>query len=144
MYDNSPETFGVPKVSHWATRGPRRNSDGAILNTALENLFYWDIQGAATAYASANPCVNRRNPVNTATVHTTHAGSLLFVPYEGQYGATGEGMLFGRIFQTLMVDSVAGTFGAEFTVPIDTGVTGVFKVIGMTATQTWRACARKS
>jgi hypothetical protein len=143
MLDNSPEAMGVPRVQHWATKGPRNNG-GTLAGNTVENVYYWDTQGSATSYSAANPAVNRRNPVLTTTVHTTLSGALLFVPYEHQYGSAAAGFLLGRVFQALMTDSAAGAFGSEFTVPIDTGVTGVFKVIGLATSQNWRVCARKS
>lgn len=142
IIDNSPETFGVPRSSYMASKGPRRNSDGSLINQALNAFYYLEVDG--TSYISANSAFGQRNPAIATTVHSTFTGALLFCPFDVQYGVTALGFLQGRLFQTLTVDSTAGTFGAEFTVPIDTGVTGVFKVIGLTTISTWRVCARKS
>jgi hypothetical protein len=136
ILDQTPEALAVPKPTFWSTVGPR--SAGGIAQGGWNYFYYLDPSG--NAYSASNQPVSYNVLYNG--LRLTQAGSLLFMPMESSSSTAY--ILLGRVFQTLLTDSVNTTVGAEITVPIDTGVTGVFKVLGFAVTLSTRVCARKS
>ncbi len=141
ILDQTPEAMTVPRANYFATGGPRNNA-GTINSQAWEAL--WVLAPGGTAYALGAAAGSRRAPSVGTFTRTTFTGALMFAPMEmGKGGGDPLLYLLGRVFQALMLDG-AQIFGAEFTVPIDVAVTGVFKVIGLATASAARICARKS
>jgi hypothetical protein len=136
ILDQTPEALAVPKPTFWSTTGPR-NSGGTIQGGWN---YSWYLDPTASAYASSNQPVCYNMPSSASRL--TQAGSLLFMPME--IVGSANYVLLGRVFQTLLVDSANTTVGAEVTVPLDTGVTGVFKCLGFAVGSFTRVCVRKS
>jgi hypothetical protein len=78
-------------------------------------------------------------PFTTPSSLTTQSGALLFIPITFQ----NYDLVFGKLPNVLWVDSLQA-FNAELTVPIDTGVTGVFRVTGPPLQDIRKMCWRKS
>jgi hypothetical protein len=127
LLDVYPDTIGIPRGYYFASAGPRTTA-GALASQGSDNV--WLLANGATAYSVAPYVYGRSLSGGYATpALVSMTGALVFFPSE--MGATGN-YLFGRKNQALHVDSGQAN-AAELTVPIDTGVTGVFKVVGFTA-----------
>lgn len=127
ILDQTPEAINVPRASCFCSTGPR-NSANTLAGNACDN--YWLLLVGAATYTSSTSYAGcmRMTCTNVAIVRSTIAGSLLVSPQEFAGSATPY-WFYGRVFQALLVDS-GQAFGAQITVPIDTGMTAVFRVLG--------------
>jgi hypothetical protein len=120
-----PEEAGKVRASFVKGQGPRYGAGTSYLNWSYINVR--DI-GFGSYASNGNAVARRINGV--ATVLVTLTGAYMFLPFDiCDYN---QHIWHGRIPQCLLVDDQHAV-GTEFTVPIDTGVTGVFKVSGLAA-----------
>jgi hypothetical protein len=135
VLDATPEAINVPRAFYWATSGPR-SAANALSQNGADNMTTLPLGSTTYAASYYNYC--SYGPTQGLTLsRSTLGGSLLIVPFDIQGGMAPASYLYGRIFQCIMVDA-AQSLGAQITVPIDTGVTAVFRVLGC-ATSTYNS-----
>ncbi len=137
IMDQTPDTLDKVRINYMTSHGPRLTA-GTLSNQTWDDVYLLAVGG--TSYAANNFGISKRGMTATSQLLTV-SGANLFLPVE-YCGAT-PGYMFGRIPQALLVDSAA-TFGAIYTVPIDTGVTGDFQVCGLTTALNARVAWRKA
>jgi len=139
-----PETPGLVRPTFVVQYGPRDHSGNlgnltwAFLNLRELNGGFSNRQGGHVIVRSGNA------PGSPIGLFVTTSGAYMFEPLDlvdATYTSQ-PSYLLGRCPQCLLVDQqhLAGT---EFTVPIDTGTTGVFKVSGLGASSTRKVAFRK-
>lgn len=151
MVDPTPEPLGSFPVYVWGTG--RRTSAGALIGQA-DTWRYWcgryyggtvvSAAGTPTNSIEAPPCCASLNNGNMKM--RTEAGSDVAFPYFMSPDSVSGGNAWlngGRLYQTIVVDFDFGS-GADVTVPIDTGVTGVFRVTRMTSAAPRTFAVRKA
>lgn len=140
MVDPTPEPLGAFPVYVWGTG--RRTSAGVLIGSADQWKFWCGRYYGGTVVSAAGTPVNTiEGPpcciaINNANMKMrTEAGSDVAFPYfMSPDSAAGSNLPLngGRLYQTITVDFDYGA-GTDATVPIDTGVTGVFRVTRMTS-----------
>lgn len=125
------------RASFIASMGPRNNA-GTLQNQNWYNCF--SLLQYGTSYQSSIYSVNYSvdNPATESHLISV-TGAYIFMPWlfvGGSYH-----LLMGRVPQMLLVDGNA-VLGTEFTVPVDVGVNGTFRVFGLTAAQYRRVATR--
>jgi len=137
--ERSPDSISRPM---WLCSGGPRTSGEVLTYNGMSYAHFMDHIGGAVIY-NATPLQNWYNFNRPAGLLTspmkTQSGALLFSPLEFVVG----GMYYGKIPQALLVDA-GQAFKAELVVPIDTGVTGTFKVTGGSTINAQRICRRKA
>lgn len=136
ILDRTPELLAAPRPLYVASQGPR--STGAVLGNQTWHAIWVLIYGG-TAYGASINYVGIRAPVLINYDRMTVSGALMFVPFEIQEGD----FFHGRIPQCLLLDS-GQSFGTDLVVPLDTGVSGTFKVVGCTTAVQGRIAFRKA
>ena len=136
IVDRTPEALAIPRPIYVSSGGPR-STGGAPANQTWNSLYLL-LEGAASYAASLN-YAGYRAPVITTIDRMTMTGALMFAAYEIQES----NWFYGRIPQCLLLDS-GQAFGADLVVPLDTGVTGTFKVVGCTTASAGRIAFRKA
>lgn len=151
MVDPTPEPLGAFPVYVWGTG--RRTSAGALIGSA-DTWRFWcgRFYGGTVISAAGTPVNSVEGPpccsaVNNANMKMkTEAGSDVAFPYfMSPDSASGSNAFLngGRLYQTIVVDFDFGS-GADVTVPIDTGVTAVFRVTRMTSVAPRTFAVRKA
>ncbi len=140
MVDPTPEPLTSFPVYVWGTG--RRTSAGALIGSADTWRFWCGRYYGGTVVSAAGtpsngiegpPCCIAFNNANMKM--RTEAGSDVAFPYFMSPDSVSGGNSWlngGRLYQVITVDFDFGA-GADVTVPIDTGVTAVFKVTRMTS-----------
>ena len=139
ILDRSPEELALPRPIYVCSYGPRSNL-GAITNQSWCSHYGIPVDGVA--YAACNGTsswVVERGIVAAGLNRLTVSGALMPVPFE--FGK--DGWLMGRMPQALIIDG-GQVYGTEITVPLDTGVTGIFKVAGFSADASGKLMFRKA
>lgn len=151
IVDPTPEPLGSYPVYVWGTG--RRTSAGALIASAdLWRFWCGRYYGGTVVSAAGTPSgVINGPPVCAGTDNVnmklrTEAGSDVAFPYFMSPDISSGANTFlngGRLYQTIVVDFDFGA-GADVTVPIDTGVTGVFRVTRMTSAAPRTFAVRKA
>lgn len=136
ILDRYPGDLADPRPIYIASTGPRNNA-GTLTGYDWQNI--WLLREGSTSYTYSAYHAITRAPYTTAISRLTVAGSYLTVPFEVAYDI----YWYGRVPQSLIVDSSLA-FGTELTVPIDTGVTGTFKIVGLATSTYGRLAVRKA
>jgi hypothetical protein len=124
VLDQAPNLMHVPRAQYVCFNGPR-SSAGTYTSYAWEHFY--SMAPGATTYSAKNGYGMIRVPATSSNHRITVAGTLVPVPAE--YGDASSMLFWGRIPQAIAVCSTGLSVGSEVTVPIDTGVNAVFKVI---------------
>ena len=133
VLDHDPEAIDEPRATYWATTGPRQTS-GTLVTNGMGTVFRY----SGTAYAAGG--VATPDPYQGGTCHQLMTGEVLTAPLDVVDAAY---TFLGRQIQALIVDS-ACAFDSDVTVPIDDGVTGTFRVVGLASYVGLRAAWRKA
>jgi hypothetical protein len=137
MLDRTPATFAIPHESCYASAGPRNNA-GTLTTQTIRDVFL--LAPGGTAYATGTSAgFVAHQPLTGTMDRYSMTGAYFCTTYEfctSQYS-------MGRVFQAIMVPSTLA-FGTEIVVPIDTGTTGTFKVVGLVAGLQARVAYRKA
>lgn len=151
MVDPTPEPLAAFPVYVWGTG--RRTSAGALIGSADTWKFWCGRYYGGTVISAAGTPVNSVegppvcNAANNANMKMkTEAGSDVAFPYFMSPDTAAGSNLYlngGRLYQVAVVDFDYGS-GADVTIPIDTGVTGVFRVTRMTSAAPRTFAVRKA
>jgi hypothetical protein len=138
ILDMEPETMSLALYRTFG--GAHRNSAGTVTNNQSSYWYMWSDTAAAVAARS-----DVGNGQSGQNCNKTCAAVYVYSPVMIKTSIYGSGndRWIGRIFQTLRCSDDL-SFGSEVTVPIDTGATGVFKVVGRASSYGSRICVRKS
>lgn len=137
ILDKTPEDLANPRPTYVAHKAPRDTA--GTLDGSRYWSYLWMLIVGGTAYTSGYTYAAIRLPQVQVVDRLTVSGALMFVPYEIQEND----WFHGRIPQVLLVDS-GQAFGAELVVPLDTGVSGTFKVVGCITVYDGRIAFRKA
>ncbi len=138
MLDVSPESVAIPEYRAWQCG--HRNSTGVVGNQSWPELVMMD---GNQPWMSAR--ADTGDPGGSgAQPNKTCAGVFLYTPIMVCTNiATDDPRWVGRLYQCLRCSDELGP-GSEVTVPVDSGVTGVFRVIGRDAAGGCGMCVRKA
>ena len=138
IMDHYPDALGNPSAVYMTSRGPR-SAAGTLQGTCEEHYGMPITASNYQVYATTASWLSTRQPTTTSVRWLAFGGGLMPIPEE----FIRDSLMMGRIPQALLVD-YGQAFGAEITVPIDTGVTGVFKVVGLPSASQFRMMFRKA
>jgi hypothetical protein len=137
--DQTPDPLAVPRALLLSFNGPR-TSDGTLRS------YTWKYVNAmvpgATSYAQKQIAVERG--ASSQSYRRTVNNIALFAPAEFADSSTAPYYFLGRLFQAVTIDSTGLSYGSEVTIPLDAGVTGVFKVVACAAEYQQFIAFRKS
>lgn len=136
ILDRTPDDAGNPRASYVTSVYPR-NTAGTLSTAYWDNAFILTLGN--TAYAGNLCSALPRTSVSATYDLVTLSGAQLWYPVEFIYNS----VFYGRVPQCLQCGQ-GNAYAAEFTVPIDAGVTGVFKVFGIPSALRGRIAFRKA
>lgn len=149
MADPTPEPLSANNSSYLVATGHRNNA-GTVQNTNMLSWnyrFYGGTLSQSVLFVYGNYAVSWF-PAQAASVNThlmTQAGSNVAIPYyQACPSANGvdDWKPSGKNFQIILVDSNLAP-GSDQSVPIDTGVVGVFRIIRMAPQRSLLMAVRK-
>ena len=141
VMDQTPEAITLPQAYYRCYTGPRSGSSFYAYGWNFSAALY----PGTTAYAQKQVIPLRMPGASSYYQRRTLALTSLFAPAEFADSSITPPMFLGRIPQAIVIDDSTGIVaGAEVTVPIDAGVYGTFKVLGIASYQQQRLAFRKA